>query len=109
MKTIGSIKKITKAMKMVAASKMRIEVNRMHAGKHFGAGSVQRMLDNESYLQKKKPVGTNKKTLVVPITSDKGLCGGVNSSIVREVKAMIGKDHTPYKIFSIGEKGTLGL
>ena len=40
MKTIGSIKKITKAMKMVAASKMRIEVNRMHAGKHFGAGSV---------------------------------------------------------------------
>lgn len=46
---------------------------------------------------------------MVPITSDKGLCGGVNSSIVREVKAIVGKDHAPYKIFSIGEKGTLGL
>jgi F-type H+-transporting ATPase subunit gamma len=50
MKTIGSIKKITKAMKMVAASKMRIEVNRMQQGRYFGVGSVQRMLDNESYL-----------------------------------------------------------
>lgn len=40
MKTIGSIKKITKAMKMVATSKMRIEVNRMHSGKFFGMGSV---------------------------------------------------------------------
>lgn len=96
-------------MKMVAASKMRIEVNRMEAGKRFGVGSVQRMLDNESYLQKKKPTATVKKTLIVPVTSDKGLCGGVNSSIVREIKVMVGKDHSPFKIFTIGDKGTTAL
>jgi len=67
------------------------------------------MLDNESYLQKKKPEMQAKKTLLVPITSDKGLCGGVNSSIVREVKAIIGKDRAPYNIFVVGEKGALAL
>jgi len=50
-----------------------------------------------------------KKTLLVPITSDRGLCGGINSGIVREIKATIGKDRTSYKIFSIGEKGTTAL
>lgn len=79
MKSIGSIKKITKAMKMVAASKMRVEINRLMNGKQFAVGSVQKMLDNESYLQKKKPANSVKKTLLVPFTSDKGLCGGINS------------------------------
>jgi F-type H+-transporting ATPase subunit gamma len=40
MKTIKSIGKITKAMKMVAASKMRLDVNRLEAGKNFGLNSV---------------------------------------------------------------------
>jgi len=40
MKAISSIKKITKAMKMVAASKMRIEVQRLERGKDFGIGTV---------------------------------------------------------------------
>jgi len=44
MKTIGSIGKITKAMKMVAASKMRIEINRMEKGQHFGVTAVPTML-----------------------------------------------------------------
>lgn len=48
--------------------------------------------------------------LVVPITSDKGLCGAVNSAIVREVKKMlIGVNRSKYQIFAVGEKGTAGL
>ena len=39
-------------------------------------------------MAKKKANFTPKKWLLVPITSDKGLCGGVNSNIIREVKAM---------------------
>ena len=63
MRSIGSIAKITKAMKMVATAKMKIEVikkiyilqmRRLDAGKAFAVGSVQKMLDNENYLQKKK-------------------------------------------------------
>jgi len=50
MKAITSIKKITKAMKMVAASKMKQEVSRLDRGKEFGIGTVQKMLENESYL-----------------------------------------------------------
>ena len=49
-------------------------------------------------------------TVLVPITSDKGLCGAVNSSIVREVKRMCtGVNRSKYSIFSIGEKGTTGM
>jgi F-type H+-transporting ATPase subunit gamma len=40
MKSVGSIKKITKAMKMVAASKMKQDVARLERGKHFGVASV---------------------------------------------------------------------
>jgi F-type H+-transporting ATPase subunit gamma len=50
MKAIGSIKKITKAMKMVAAAKMRSEVTRLEKGRNFALGSVQKVLDNEQYV-----------------------------------------------------------
>ena len=46
----------------------------------------------------------------VPITSDKGLCGAVNSSIVRDVKkSVIGKNRSKIQIFSIGDKGSVGM
>jgi len=46
----------------------------------------------------------------VPITSDKGLCGAVNSSIVRDVKkSLIGKNRSKVTIFSIGDKGSTGM
>jgi len=66
-------------------------------------------MENESYLQKKKPQIGIKKTLLVPLTSDKGLCGSINSGIVREVKRVIHHNLTGYKIFVIGEKGVAGL
>ena len=40
MKSVGSIKKITKAMKMVSASKMKGDLRRLDAGKHFGCEAV---------------------------------------------------------------------
>jgi len=40
MKSVESIKKITKAMKMISATKMRIEVKRLEAGKNFANGEV---------------------------------------------------------------------
>ena len=46
----------------------------------------------------------------VPITSDKGLCGAVNSSIVRDVKKfVVGKNRSKIQIFSIGDKGSVGM
>ncbi|KAL4468601.1 hypothetical protein ABPG74_005104 [Tetrahymena malaccensis] len=109
MKAIGSIKKITKAMKMVAASKMKAETSRLENGRNFAVGSVQKMLENESYVQKKKSATTPKTTLLVPITSDKGLCGSVNSSIVREVKRLALNNRSAYGLLPVGEKGSSGL
>lgn len=96
-------------MKMVAAAKMRQDVARLEKAKTFGVGSVQRVIENETYLAKKKPNFTAKKWLLVPVTSDKGLCGGVNSSIIREVKAMVKADRNAYKIFAVGDKGSVAL
>jgi ATP synthase, F1 gamma subunit len=110
MKSVGSIQKITKAMKMVAASKMRADLLRLEQGKEFGIRTVQNVFANESYLQKKRQdAPPAKKSLLVPITSDKGLCGGVNSGIVREIKNMVFANRGAYKIFAIGEKGTTAL
>ena len=62
-------------------------------------------------MQRKMPAEvSDPRALLVPITSDKGLCGAVNSSIVREVKKMvIGANRANFSIFSIGEKGSTGL
>jgi len=47
----------------------------------------------------------------VPITSDKGLCGAVNSSCVRELKKIMANEtnRSRHAIFSIGDKGSVGL
>lgn len=46
MKAVESIKKITKAMKMVAASKMKQDVTRLEKAKFFGVGSIQKVIDS---------------------------------------------------------------
>jgi F-type H+-transporting ATPase subunit gamma len=51
------------------------------------------------------------KTLLVPITSDRGLCGGINTGLIREIKARLKKapNRNDYGIMAIGEKGTAAL
>lgn len=111
MKSVNSIKKITKAMKMVSASKMKQDLARLENGRNFGVNAVDMIFKSDQFMQRKK--GQEQQdpvTVIVPITSDKGLCGAVNSSIVREIKKMaphINRNKT--SIFSIGEKGTSGL
>ena len=50
MKSVTSIKKITNAMKMVAASKMKVDIARLENGKSFGITAMQTVFSNESYL-----------------------------------------------------------
>jgi F-type H+-transporting ATPase subunit gamma len=56
MKSISSIEKITKAMKMVAASKMRGDLQRLEQGKRFGYNSVDMMFKSDAYMQRKAPM-----------------------------------------------------
>ena len=63
------------------------------------------------YMQRRAPEAPNNpRTLLVPLTSDKGLCGGVNSSIVRTVRDLVNKsDRSRMQVFAIGDKGVAGL
>ena len=109
-KSVTSIGKITKAMKMVAAAKMRAEIVRLTAGGNFGYNLANNWFKGDESARRFLPeLGPDTRTLLVPFTSDKGLCGGVNSGIIREIKAMAGKRREKYAIFAIGEKGTLAL
>jgi len=114
-KSVKSTQKITKAMKMVAAAKLRRAREQAEAARPFSE-AMDRLLSslaasvNEGSAVPKLLSGTGKDQvhLVVVATSDRGLCGGFNSTIVRatrrkvrELQAM-GKT---VKLLFVGRKG----
>lgn len=106
LKSVKTIEKITKSMKMVASSKMNQDIRRLKNGKSFGMGSVETMFKTDMFMQRRMPNEQEKgRQLLVAVTTDKGLCGSVNSSIARAVRDYIGKDDSRFGLFSIGEKG----
>jgi F-type H+-transporting ATPase subunit gamma len=112
MKSVKSIEKITKAMKMVAASKMRGELQRLDAGKKFGYNSVDMLFKSDSYLQRKAPHQDmhDASEFIIPLTSDRGLCGGINSNIVREIKGYLkDKNRSKVRVMPVGEKGSVAM
>ncbi|HEX5802761.1 MAG TPA: F0F1 ATP synthase subunit gamma [Azospira sp.] len=87
-KSVENTRKITKAMEMVAASKMRKAQDRMRAARPYG-DKIRRVAANLShaiaeykhpFLVRREPV---KKVGLILVTSDKGLCGGLNSNVLR--------------------------
>jgi F-type H+-transporting ATPase subunit gamma len=111
-KSVGSIAKITKAMKMVSSSKMKAEIVRLNRGKLFGHEGFEKIFVSDLYMQKMNLTRTQgNKILYVPFTSDKGLCGGINTGIVREVKSVIASSQNKEGagIFVIGDKGATAL
>jgi F-type H+-transporting ATPase subunit gamma len=89
-KSVQNTRKITKAMEMVAASKMKKAQERMRRGRPY----AQRLLDITMHAARanteyKHPLLTRrsevKRVGVVVITTDKGLCGGLNTNLLRLV------------------------
>jgi len=87
--SIKNTQKITKAMEMVAASKMRKAQERMRAARPY-AGKIRNVIAhlgnanpeyNHSYLDERDQV---KRIGVIIVSSDRGLCGGLNSNLFRE-------------------------
>ena len=63
-------------------------------------------------MQRKIPAESSDPSLfVIPVTGDKGLCGAVNSSIVRNIKKLVAEhpNRSKIKLFSVEEKGSSGL
>ena len=113
--SVKSTQKITKAMKMVAASKLRRAQEHAEAARPY-AERMERMLgeiaaavagqaDAPRLLAGGEGDGTH---LLIVATSDRGLCGGFNSSIVRRVRRQIAElsgAGTPVKLLCLGRKG----
>jgi len=55
MKTVKNIQKITKAMKMVATSKMKADMGRLLNGKNFGVNAVDMMFTSDKYMKDRAP------------------------------------------------------
>ena len=112
--SVKSTRKITSAMKMVAASKLRRAQSAAEAARPF-AERMERMLGTLAASlagQGGAPkmltgTGVDKVHLLVAVTADRGLCGGFNSSIVRATKHMAAdllKQGKVVKIMPVGRK-----
>ena len=89
--SISSTMKITSAMKMVSAAKLKKAQDRMSNIKPYSSGlkaSIQNLLPNinHSEIQLTKNFASNDKTLIIAITSNRGLCGGFNANIFKKAK-----------------------
>jgi F-type H+-transporting ATPase subunit gamma len=117
-KSVKSTQKMTKAMKMVAASKLRRAKHSVEASRPYSekidemivnlAGSIDfkdHVSDEFSLLTGRGEVKTH---LLVLLTSDRGLCGGLNSTAVKFAKNRVNellKEGKKVKIICIGKKG----
>ena len=87
-KSVENTRKITKAMEMVAASKMRKAQERMRAARPYGE-KIRRVAGNLAHAltEYKHPFLVARESIktagVILVTSDKGLCGGLNSNALR--------------------------
>lgn len=108
--SVSSTMQITSAMKMVSAAKLKKAQDAITAMRPYAAkltellqnlsGAVQD--DHASAYTQARAV---KRVLYVAITSNRGLCGGFNSSIIKEVKAQADAADVATAVFTIGKKG----
>ncbi|MFV1922004.1 MAG: F0F1 ATP synthase subunit gamma [Methylotenera sp.] len=112
-KSVENTRKITKAMEMVAASKMRKAQDRMHAARPY-AEKIRNVAAHLSYTQPeykhpfliKRDVVKNVGLIVV--SSDKGLCGGLNTNMLRLSVSQMeawNKEGKGVKVSAFGNKG----
>ena len=113
-KSVESTRKITKAMEMVAASKMRKAQDRMRAARPYGekirrvTGNLSHALTDYShpFLVKRDPV---KGVGLIVVTSDKGLCGGLNTNLLRLVLSRMKEWDAEGKALQVSAIGNKGL
>ena len=111
-KSVENTRKITKAMEMVAASKMRKAQDRMRASRPYGE-KIRRVASNLAHAltEYKHPflqTRTPKNVGIVLVTSDKGLCGGLNANVLRLVLSKMkafDSEGVKFQATCVGNKG----
>ncbi|VDN52192.1 unnamed protein product [Dracunculus medinensis] len=109
LKSIKNIQKITKSMKMVSAAKYAKAERELKGGRIYGIGSqkiFENILHSKEASELTKGESDNKKRLLVLMTSDRGLCGSVHTSICKEAKHILSNkpNDVEYKLVLIGDK-----
>jgi F-type H+-transporting ATPase subunit gamma len=114
--SVNTTQQITKAMKLVAASKLKRAQDRILQIRPYSEklneilSNIIGTLEGGSSISfnKKRPV---KNVLIVLITSDKGLCGGFNSNLIKTTRRLLGETYNEqYKkgtvtVLTVGKKG----
>jgi F-type H+-transporting ATPase subunit gamma len=111
-RAVKNTQQITKAMKMVAASKLRRAQERIMSARPY-AVQMQRVLSNVAArvdpsihpllaVRERRP---GSKTLVIVITGDKGLCGSFNTNVIKAAGAFVVDAAGPTTLGLVGRKG----
>jgi len=114
-KSVKSTQKITKAMKMVAAVKLRKAQENAEKGRPYSEKMNNIILNLSNSITDKENVpkllagtGNEKVHLCIVLTADRGLCGGFNANIVKKAKSFFEKiksEGKNLKIITVGSKG----
>ena len=105
--SVSSTMKITSAMKMVSAAKLKKSQDRMTNIKPYASGLsnvIQNLLPNISSLDIQLTANFSEKdrVLLIPITSNRGLCGGFNNNVFKKIQHYKKEN---VDVFGIGKKG----
>ena len=113
--SVKSTQKITKAMKMVAAAKLRRAQESAEKGRPYSEKMNNIILNLSNSISDKENSpklltgsGDNKVHLCIVMTSDRGLCGGFNTNIIKKAKSYFQKiqdEGKILKIMTVGSKG----
>tara|TARA_Y100000992_G_scaffold283258_1_gene232403 strand:- start:473 stop:1348 length:876 start_codon:yes stop_codon:yes gene_type:complete len=113
--SVKSTQKITKAMKMVAASKLRKAQESAEKGRPYSDKMHNIILNLSNSISDKENSpkllvgsGEEKVHLCIVMTSDRGLCGGFNTNIIKKAKLFFKKildENKSLKIITVGSKG----
>jgi F-type H+-transporting ATPase subunit gamma len=111
-RSVKNTQQITKAMKMVAASKLRRAQERIMNARPYAVqmqrvlGSVAARVDPSIHplLMAREP-GADSRTLLIIVTADKGLCGGFNTNVIKAAGNLLAAAGSPYTLGLVGRKG----
>ncbi len=110
--SVGTTKKITKAMQLVATAKLKKAQSNLESIQEYYTtvyNTFSNIISNIKDMSSIFPTDAEDKTLHIIITSDLGLCGGYNSNVLKILKTKIKKGSTKDKIIILGTKGVSHL
>lgn len=99
LKSVQNIKKITKSMQMVSAAKFARSERELRPARTYGSAA-------QAFHEASEVEATSPKHLVIAVTSDRGLCGGIHSNMAKHIRAFLSElpSDEVVKLVAVGDK-----